>query len=41
MTDQIYRIDDVRRRFDVAATTFDSADFVHAHTREELLALFD
>ena len=32
------RVDDVRRRFDRAAATFDSADFVHEVTREGLLA---
>ena len=32
------RVDDVRRRFDRAAATFDSADFVHKVTREGLLA---
>ena len=38
MNDDSLRLDDVRRRFDVAATTFDAADFVHAHTRDGLLA---
>lgn len=28
---------DVRRRFEIAADSFDQADFVHAHTREGLL----
>ena len=32
------RVDDVRRRFDRAAATFESADFVHKVTREGLLA---
>ena len=38
MNDNSLRIDDVRRRFDVAAATFDTADFVHTHTRDGLLA---
>lgn len=32
------RPDDVRRRFDRAAATFDNADFVHAQTRDGLFA---
>ena len=32
------RIHDVRRRFDRAATSFDTADFVHRRTRDGLLA---
>ena len=32
------RTADVRRRFDRAAVTFDTADFVHAHTRQGLFA---
>ncbi|MDH3748198.1 MAG: methyltransferase domain-containing protein [Gammaproteobacteria bacterium] len=32
---------DVRRRFDQASTTFDSADFVHAVTRDGLFARLD
>lgn len=32
---------DVRRRFDQAATTFDSADFVHAVTRDGLFTRLD
>ncbi len=33
---QTWRLRDLRRRFDRAATSFDSADFVHAVTREGL-----
>ena len=32
------RVDDVRRRFDRAAATFDSSDFVHEVTRDGLLS---
>lgn len=32
------RVDDVRRRFDRAAATFDDSDFVHKATRDGLLA---
>ena len=38
MNDDNLRTDDVRRRFDAAAAIFDSADFVHAHTRDGLLS---
>ena len=37
MNEDSLRTGDVRRRFDVAAATFDTADFVHAHTRDGLL----
>ena len=35
---QNLRVDDVRRRFDRAAETFDNSDFVHKLTRDGLLA---
>ena len=38
MNEDSVRIVDVKRRCDVAAATFDTADFIHAHTREGLLA---
>ena len=40
-TEELFRTTDVRRRFDLAADTFDGADFVHAHMREGLLDRLD
>ena len=40
-TEELFSTTDVRRRFDIAADTFDGADFVHAHTRAGLLERLD
>ena len=34
----MFRLRDIQRRFDRVAASFDDADFVHAVTREGLLA---